>query len=191
MKKKTEKQQPDAAEETSEATERAEAKTEARDSAEQERDRLRDQLQRAMADLQNIRKRHVKEMDDARKRAIEGLATELLPVLDNFHLATEAQEQDTASDSMAEGLSMVRSLLESVLERHGLREIPSMHEVFDPNLHEAVGVDERDDVDSGHVSKVMLRGYTIGERVIRPAKVFVASPTPSTDDAGNSDSEAD
>ncbi len=146
-----------------------------------ERDRLQSQLSRAMADLQNIRKRHAKEMDAARGRALEALAAELLPVLDNFHLALEAHEQHetegearSETHSMIEGLQMVRSLLHGVLERHGLAEIPAMGEAFDPNVHEAVSVIDDPSVTPGNVAHVMQRGYTIGDKVIRPAKVVVA-----------------
>lgn len=146
------------------------------ESPEQQRDRLSDQLKRAMADLQNIRKRHRGEMDDARRRAIEGLTSELLPVLDNFHLALAAHEQQDQGDehAMVEGVRMVRSLLQGVLERHGLAEIPALGVAFDPNVHEAVGMDDVAGVEAGHVARVMQIGYTMGERVIRPTKVIVA-----------------
>lgn len=154
-------------------------------SPEEERDRLQDQLRRAMADLQNIRKRHVKEMEDARRRAIEGLAAELLPVLDNFQLALAAHEhhdpsgQRSDEGAMVEGVRMVRSLLQGVLERHGLAEIPAHGQRFDPNVHEAVGMDPQSELEAGHVSKVMQHGYTLGERVVRPAKVLVAGASQS------------
>lgn len=193
MKKKSEKNgprpevaDPEEAQEFTPETAEAADHTPAEEDA--EGGRAESQLKRAMADLQNIRKRHAKEMDEARKRALEGLATELLPVLDNFHLALVARDQDQAPeehrDSMVEGLTMVRSLLEGVLERHGLSEIPSLGEVFDPNLHEAVGVDEETTVESGRVSRVMQRGYTMSGRVIRPAKVFVASPPSAAQEPG-------
>lgn len=145
-------------------------------------------LRRAMADLANIRRRHAKELDDARTRAIEGLASELLPVLDNFHLALAVQEaSDHVSDDvkvMLDGLVMVRSLLEGTLERHGLSEIPSHGVTFDPNLHEAVGIDTESDADVGTITRTMQRGYKIGDKVLRASRVIVAGrpDSPETGD---------
>jgi molecular chaperone GrpE len=154
-----------------------------------ERDRAVDQLKRALADLQNIRKRHAKELDDMRKRAIEELATKLLPVLDNFHLALATHEQHEApagksdAHALVEGLRMVRKLLQDALAQHGLAELPALGQPFDPNIHEAVGVDPEAEVAPGHVSRVMQQGYSLGERVLRPARVFVAAERTEPDEA--------
>jgi len=188
MKKKTDKHTPDSEEQRDDGAAERGVDTDP-GSTEEQRDRLQDQLKRAMADLQNIRKRHFKEMEDARRRAIEGLTAELLPVLDNFELALAAHEQHDQGDArrdagaMVEGVRMVRSLLQGVLERHGLAEIPAHGERFDPNVHEAVGMDPQADIEAGHVSKVMQHGYTMSERVIRPAKVLVAGTSQSGDQA--------
>lgn len=145
----------------------------------QERDTLQDQLRRSMADLANIRRRHLKEMELARSTAAEGLASDLLPVLDNFHLALDAHEQHTAGDSrseahaLIEGLRMVRSLLEGTLERHGVREIVGHGSPFDPNVHEAVGLDTESEIAPGHVARVLQRGYYLGDKVLRPSRVLV------------------
>lgn len=145
----------------------------------QEREALQDQLKRSLADLANIRRRHVKEMEQVRGAAAESLAAELLPVLDNFNLALEAHEQHTApsergeAHALVEGLRMVRSLLEGTLERHGLREISGHGEPFDPNVHEAVGLDTESAVTPGHVARVLQRGYYFGEKVLRPSRVLV------------------
>jgi molecular chaperone GrpE len=162
-----------------------------------ERDRLEDQLRRAMADLANIRKRHSKELDEARARAIEAMAGELLPVLDNFHLALAAHEQHETGDtqrethSIIEGVKMVRSLLEGVLERHGLAEIGSEGEVFDPSRHEAVGVDPDAQLEPGRVSRVLLRGYAFQDRVLRPTKVHVAGASSDTPPPADPEKDAD
>ena len=111
----------------------------------------------------------------ARRAATEALVSELLPVLDNFHLATDydAGAGDAAADSMREGLLMVRSLLESVFERHGVVEIPATGTPFDPAVHEAMGIDPDPDAEDGVVSKVVQRGYTLEGKVLRPARVMV------------------
>jgi len=150
-----------------------------------ERDRLQAQLTRTMADLQNIRKRHVKEMEDARQRTIESVVAELLPVLDNFQLALSAHERHETAEvksethAMVEGLTMIRGLLTEVLERHGLAEIPSLGEAFDPNVHEAIGIDPSASSDPGTVSQVVQPGYQLRDRLIRVAKVLVAAPPKS------------
>ena len=122
----------------------------------------------------------LKEVDDARRRAIECLAGELIPVLDNFHLALGARSQADAHagrvdpDAIVDGLRMVKSMLEGVLERHGLAEIPSEQCEFDPNLHEAVGVDANSRAAPGQIVQVMARGYWLGDRVLRPSRVIVS-----------------
>lgn len=159
----------------------------------QERDALQEQLKRSLADLANIRRRHLKEMEQVRGAAAEALASELLPVLDNFNLALEAHEQHVSSEgiseahALVEGLRMVRSLLAGTLERHGLREISGHGEPFDPNVHEAVGLDSQSAVTPGHVAKVLQRGYYFGERVLRPSRVLVRDQT--SDAAGKSDGD--
>ena len=144
------------------------------------------QLLRAVADLANLRKRMHKEVDEARRRAIEAITSELLPVLDNFHLALGARSQaeadaaTTQADAVVDGLRMVKSMLEGVLERHGLSEIPSAGAVFDPNIHEAVGVDTQSDSEPGRVVQVMARGYRLGDRVLRPSRVLVSGEAPAS-----------
>ncbi len=159
----------------------------------QERDKHYEQLQRALADLQNFRKRRAQDMAETRQLAVEGLAAELLPILDSFHLATRAAEPlgDGKTDAgtqgqiegeakgdntkaVREGLLMVKAMLEAVLERHGLREVPAAGQAFDPNLHEAVGLAENSGLAAGQVARVVQKGYFLGDRVLRHAKVLVA-----------------
>lgn len=149
----------------------------------QEKDRLEATLQRSLADLANLRKRHQKELEDSRKRTLEGLAQELIPVVDNFHLALEAHEQHEQSaaqrseaHALVEGVKMVKSLLQGVLERHGVVEIPTRGKPFDPAQHEAVGIAESHEVAPGQVVQVLQRGYMLGDRVIRPSRVLVSAP---------------
>jgi molecular chaperone GrpE len=155
----------------------------------EERDRLQNQLQRTLADLQNFRKRRGQEQADARRGGVETLILELLPVLDNFHLATNFGNKtgEEAVQSMQEGLLMIRSLLGGVFERHGVREIPALGERFDPSIHEAVGIDPRPEAEEGIVSQIMQKGYGIEDKVIRPTRVMVGGAPktqgPADDDA--------
>lgn len=144
----------------------------------QERDKHYEQLQRALADLQNFRKRRGQEMADARQGAVEGLAAELLPILDSFHLATDAAGDGGDTKAVREGLLMVKAMLEGVLERHGLREVPARGEAFDHTVHEAVGLAESSDLPPGQVAEVVQKGYFLGDRVLRHAKVLVSGNVP-------------
>ena len=161
----------------------------------EERDQLEQKLQRAMADTQNIRRRQRQEMDDSRRRVLEGLTQELLPVLDSFALALQAYDGgntnpadesannktgDTAA--LVEGVRMVQTLLSGALERHGLQQIPT-DGPFDPARHEALGVEPSTDVPDNHIVRVVQTGYMLGEHVVRHSKVIVAGPNHGAEDA--------
>lgn len=149
-----------------------------------ERDQFEDQLKRAMADTANMRRRQQKEVEDAHKRALEGLCQELLPVLDNFSMALKAfdeQADNVDPKALVDGVRMVRALLGGALERHGVQEIPAAGKAFDPNLHEAVNVEPRADLPPGQVTQVLQTGYQLGDRVIRPSRVLVSGPPPAGD----------
>ncbi|MHC4078277.1 MAG: nucleotide exchange factor GrpE, partial [Planctomycetota bacterium] len=163
--------------------------------ARQERDKHYEQLQRALADLQNFRKRRGQDMAEIRQLAVEGLTAELLPVLDNFHLATHASNnagddgEGDGGKAVREGLLMVKAMLESVLERHGLREIPAAGQAFDHALHEAVGLAEASEVPPGQVAQVVQKGYFLGDRVLRHAKVLVAGDMPAEPEDNSNEKE--
>ena len=149
-----------------------------------ERDQFEQQLQRVMADTANMRRRQQKEMDDSRRRVVEGMTQELLPVLDTFSLALDAYDQsgDTGSvKALVDGVRMVRTLLTGVLERHGLREIAA-EGPFDPARHEAVAVEPTASTPEGHVVRVLQTGYQLGEHVVRHSKVVVAGKAPPAAD---------
>jgi len=142
----------------------------------EERDRLEQQLQRQLADAANMRRRHQKELDDNKRRVVEGLAQELLPVLDSFDQALAAVGDAAARKGLVEGVRMTRMLLASALERHGLQEIPAVGKPFDPSLHEAVAVEPAPDVAEGQIVRVLQTGYQLGDRVVRHSRVVVAGP---------------
>lgn len=148
-----------------------------------ERDLLEQKLQRAMADTQNIRRRQQKEMDDSRRRVLEGLTQELLPVLDSFALALQAyDDSDTegssegATSALVEGVRMVQTLMTGALERHGLAEIQAIGLPFNPDRHEALGVEPSEEVEENQIVRVVQTGYMLGEHVVRHSKVIVAGP---------------
>lgn len=150
----------------------------------EERDKLHAQLQRTLADLQNFRKRRAQEMTEVRRTAVEAMTTELLPILDNFHLATTfgTSTGDEAMKSMQDGLEMVRGMLESVLQRNGVEEIPADSARFDPSIHEAVGIDPDPEAEEGVITQILQRGYQIAGKVIRPTRVMVGGAASSEND---------
>lgn len=142
-----------------------------------ERDNLEQQLQRTLADTANMRRRQRQELEDGRRRTLEGLTQELLPVLDTFSMALSAADNDAVDGkSIVEGVKMVRTLLASVLERHGLVEIPAEGKMFDPLRHEAVAVEPDESQPEGTILRVLQTGYMVGDRVVRHSRVVVAGP---------------
>lgn len=157
----------------------------------EERDQLEQKLQRAMADTQNILRRQRQELEDGRRRTLEALTQELLPVLDTFGLALQSYDGEAADgsaageagdvDALVEGVRMVRTMFSGALERHGLKEIPAEGQPFDPSRHEALGKEPNADVPENQVLRVMQTGYMLGDHVVRHSKVIVAGPQPSGD----------
>ena len=127
---------------------------------------------RLMADFQNYKKRVEKEKKDLYSYANEKLATDLLEVVDNFERALSHED---SGDGFKEGMEMIFKQLNGVLEKHGLAEIPALGEDFDPNFHNAVMTEETDKYESGKVSGVLQKGYTLNGKVIRPSMVKVVS----------------
>jgi molecular chaperone GrpE len=144
---------------------------------------LKDKLLRAHAEVENIRKRSEREREETAKYAITRLARELVGVGDNFQRAIEAvpagaAEQDPALKSFLEGVTMTERELLNVLERHGIRRIHPINEPFNPHLHQAVMEIQRPDVPAGTAVQVFQPGYTIEDRVLRPAMVGVSKGGP-------------
>ncbi len=126
--------------------------------------------QRLMADFQNYKRRTEKEKSDIYAYANEKLIVGLLEVIDNFERAVLS---DTADKKYAEGMEMIFRQLKSVLEKSGLEEIKALGEGFDPNFHNAVMTEDNDQFESGSVTEVLQKGYTLNGKVIRPSMVKV------------------
>lgn len=147
----------------------------------EERDQFEQQLQRQLADAANVRRRQRQEMDDQKRRVLEGITQELLPALDSFGMALTAFDAGkTEPKALVDGVRMTRMLLTSALERHGLQEIRAEGQAFDPLRHEAVAVEPTRGVPEGQIVRVLQPGYLLGERVVRHARVVVAGPTPKS-----------
>ena len=147
---------------------------------------------RTAADLENFRKRMAREKGEAIKFGNQRLIEELLPVIDNFSMGMMAAEQESGS-MIYMGMKMVQAQLESFLESQGVKEAATViGSDFDPNIHDAMSQEESAEHEEGKIIRVMRKGYTLGDRLIRPANVVVsknAEPEQSADEAGNDGSE--
>jgi len=147
-----------------------------------ELDHVRDIYLRKLAEFDNFRKRVEREREEHRLAGVEEMVRELLPVLDNFERALQHAEDD--SGAFLQGIEMIAKQLWDTLERRGVAEINPVGQPFDPEKHEAVQRVEDGQHPPGTVAWVMLKGYTMGDRLIRPAMVGV-----SVDPDDNSNSE--
>ena len=138
---------------------------------ESERDEAVDHLKRVAADFDNYRKRVARDQESLAARAHERLVKELLPVLDNLERALEAGEQ-TEEAKLAEGVALVARELRAALEREGLLEIETDGK-FDPHVHEAL-LTQPSEAEEGSVIEVLQKGYRLGDRVLRPARVVIS-----------------
>lgn len=130
---------------------------------------------RAVADLENFRKRTVREKDELRQFAAAGVMEDLIPIMDNLSLGLLAARQQTDVKSVADGIGLVLEQLKATLDRHGLKEINPEGQPFDHNLHECISHLPSNDVAAEQVSQVVRRGYTLNGRLLRPASVVVSS----------------
>jgi len=139
-------------------------------------ERYRDQALRAAADLENYRKRMIREKEEAIRFANAGLLEKLLPILDNFELGLDAARGDVSaqgSQGIVDGFAMVHRQLGDFLVSSGLQPIDSVGQPFDPKLHEALGHDTDAAQADGVVLRQLRRGYRLAERLIRPSSVIV------------------
>ncbi len=128
---------------------------------------------RLMADFQNYKKRTEKQKSEIHAYANEKIVLKLIEVMDNFERALGADASE--GDSFKEGIEMIFKQLSDVLTDAGVKEIEAESTVFDPNFHNAVMMEDTDKVESGMVSEVLQKGYTLNGKVIRPAMVKVAN----------------
>jgi molecular chaperone GrpE len=137
-----------------------------------ERDEYLDLAQRVQADFENYRKRAAREQERLVAHAHERLVRELLPILDDLERAVEAAERHEEAQ-LVEGVKLVEQSLRNALRKEGLVEIET-DGAFDPHVHEALLTQPSGDVEPGSVLEVVQRGYRVGDKVVRPARVIVA-----------------
>ncbi len=137
-----------------------------------------DMLRRTQADFVNYRRR-VSQMQTETHLTVQGeLLNRLLPILDDFGRAMVATPPELAENAWAQGLFLVARRLTALLEQLGVRQLGTPGEQFDPRWHEALTTEARADVPEGTILQVLRPGYILGERIIRPAQVTVASALP-------------
>jgi len=150
---------------------------------------LKDQFLRTLADMENLRRRTEREVADARAYGIASFARDVLAVADNIQRALEATgpdwkaKADPGGQALFDGVELTERELLKALEKHGVRKLDPKGQKFDPNLHQAMFEVEDASVPAGTVVQVLQAGFTIGERILRPAMVSVAKGGPKGEKA--------
>ena len=141
-------------------------------------DELKDQRLRSIAELENYRKRSEKDQSDALKYGIANFAKEVVSIRDNIERANASLDNELKSDEkikpVIEGLDLIHQSIISVLDRFGIKKIEAMDQKFDHNFHQAMIEIERDDCEPGVVVQELIPGYTLHDRLLRPAMVGVS-----------------
>lgn len=146
-------------------------------SLEDELGQYKDRYMRAVAEMENVRRRSEKERLDLSKYALEGMCRDLLPVLDSFEQAIGADNTEAETDkSFYSGMVMVKKQLLDVLRKHGLEQISAKDQPFDPNFHQAIQRVESAEHKEETVAGEFQKGYVLNGRLIRPAMVSVFIP---------------
>jgi molecular chaperone GrpE len=149
---------------------------------------LEERLKRAVAEQENVRKRMEREKEDIAKYAMANFAREVLGIADNIHRAInavprDAAEKDAALKTFLEGIEVTERELQKAMERHGIVRLNPEGEKFDPNFHQAMFEIPTPNQPSGVVMQVMQPGYTLGDRLLRPAMVGVSKAAPAASGA--------
>ena len=139
-------------------------------------EKYKDVALRAEAEMQNLRRRAERDVQNAHKFGTERLLQNLLPVLDSLEKAIEASEAagQSEDDPQLEGIKLCSKLFIDVLTKEGIEALDPLGEPFDPNLHEALSMIENPDLEPNSVMTVIQKGYRLNERLVRPAKVMVS-----------------
>ena len=147
---------------------------------------LKDQRLRAIAELENFRKRAEKDQSDALKYGISNFAKEIINIRDNIERAqssiSEEAKNNEAIKSVIEGIDLIAQSVVSTFEKIGIKKIESLNEKFDHNLHQAMMEIEDDDLEPGTIVQELIPGYTLHDRLLRPAMVGVSKKTKKNDD---------
>ena len=147
---------------------------------------LKDQRLRAIAELENFRKRAEKDQSDALKYGIANFAKEIINIKDNIERAqssiSDEVKTNEAVKSVVEGLDLIAQATVSTFEKIGIKKVESINQKFDHNLHQAMMEIEKDEIEPGTIVQEILPGYTLHDRLLRPAMVGVSKNTQENQD---------
>ena len=134
-----------------------------------------DQVVRLQAEMDNLRKRSERDLANAHKFALERFANELLPVRDSLEMGLAAFDTEAADpEKLREGVVLTLQMLSAAMDKAAIKEVNPQDERFNPEFHQAMSMQERDDVEPNTVVTVVQKGYLLNERLIRPAMVIVS-----------------
>ena len=154
---------------------------------------LKDQRLRAAAELENFRKRAEKDQADALKYGVSNFAKEIINIKDNIERAQSSISEDVRSNdavkSVVEGLDLIAQSADSTFEKIGIKKIDSINEKFDHNLHQAMMEIENDEVEPGTIVQELISGYTLHDRLLRPAMVGVSKKTQQNQQSEDTDKD--
>ena len=142
--------------------------------AEQQRDEYRDLLLRQTAEFDNFRKRTERERQTLEETAAFNIIHELLPLVDNLERALSADPGSEGADAYRKGVELIYRELQELLRRRGVKPIEALGAEFDPHYHQAVAYEPAEDRNDGEIVEEFRRGYTLGDRLLRPSMVKVA-----------------
>ena len=153
---------------------------------------LKDQILRAIAELENFRKRAEKDQSDALKYGISNFAKEIINIRDNIERAqssiSDEAKNNEAIKSVIEGIDLIAQSVVSTFEKIGIKKIESLNEKFDHNLHQAMMEIENEELEPGTIVQELIPGYTLHDRLLRPAMVGVSKKSKKNED--NADQSA-
>jgi len=161
-----------------------------------ENSQLKDRVLRTLAEMENLRRRTEREVSDAKIYGVTSFARDMLAVVDNLaraleHLSPEARAAaDPQVQSVIEGVELTARDLEAALGRHGVKKLDPKGQKFDPNFHQAIFEAPDETLPAGTVAQVVQSGWTIGDRVLRPAMVGVSKGGPKAAPKGEAKDEA-
>lgn len=136
---------------------------------------LQDQALRVAAEMQNVRRRAERDVENAHKYALDKFGADLLPVVDSLERGLQAAGSDESTQAVREGVELTLRILTDVLRKHGLEVVESIGQPFNPSLHEAMSMVPSPDHAPNTVMAVLQKGYTLNGRLVRPAMVVVAA----------------
>ncbi|MFT5528439.1 MAG: molecular chaperone GrpE [Alteromonadaceae bacterium] len=142
----------------------------------------KDSVIRAKAEVDNVRRRSAQDVEKARKFALDKFAAELLPVVDNLERAiATVNKEDEGQQGLAEGVELTLQSMMAALDKFGIKVVDPLDQPFNPELHQAMSMQEVEGVAPNTVIAVMQKGYELNGRLVRPAMVMVSKASPSVD----------